>query len=133
DMHYYNTTGTKAEPDNSGVEVCVVKQANFRPNRAGVATGLVAIMSIPPNTMGYQAKSSCTHSGTSPVTLLSASPHAHKLAVRMIFTLQKKNGQTMTMHDMPFMFGEQKSYRLDPPIVVDPGDTITTTCVFNNT
>jgi hypothetical protein len=133
DMHYYNTMGTKAEPDKSGVEVCVVKQANFRPNHAGVATGLVSIMSIPPNTMGYQAKASCTLSGTAPITLLSASPHAHKLAVRMTFTLQKKGGPTITMHDMPFMFGEQKSYPLDPPIVVNPGDVITTTCTFNNT
>jgi hypothetical protein len=65
--------------------------------------------------------------------LLSASPHAHKLAVRMTFTLQKKGGPTTIMHDMPFMFGEQKSYPLDPPIVVNPGDTLTTTCTFNNT
>ncbi|HEX6245317.1 MAG TPA: hypothetical protein VFZ61_30555 [Polyangiales bacterium] len=133
DMHYFNTTGTKAEPDKSGVEVCVVKKEHFRKNNSAVATGLVSFLSIPPNTMGYQAKGSCTHSGTGPITLLSASPHAHKLAVRMIFTLQKKNGQTITMHDMPFMFGEQKSYPLEPPVVVDPGDVITTTCVFNNT
>jgi hypothetical protein len=134
DMHYFNTTGTKAEADQSGVEVCVVKQAKFRKNHAGVATSLTPLLfSIPANAMNYETKASCTFSGTAPITLLSASPHAHKLAVRMIFTLKKKSGQTIVMHDMPFMFGEQKSYPLDPPLMVEIGDTITTTCVYNNT
>jgi hypothetical protein len=133
DMHYFNTTGTTAQPDNSGVEICVVKKEHFRQNVAAVATSLTTLLfSIPPNSK-YEAKASCTVSGTEPVTLLSASPHAHKLAVRMVFTVKKKDGQTIMMHDMPFAFGEQKSYKLDPPVVVTNGDVINTSCFYENT
>ena len=133
DMHYFNTTGTSAQLDKSGVEVCVVKKERFRKNNAGVATRLVAArLSIPPNATNYEAKGSCTVSGSTPITLLNASPHAHKLAVRMIFKVTKKNGQVIQLHDMPFMFGEQGTYALDPPVVVESGDVIDTTCVFTN-
>jgi hypothetical protein len=133
DMHYYNTNGTKAEPDKSGVEVCVVKKAKFRKNNAGIATRLAPFaISIPPNAKGYEAKASCTVGGSQPITLLNASPHAHKLAKRMIFTLKRKSGELITMHDGPFMFGEQGTYELNPPLVVQPGDVINTTCVFDN-
>jgi Copper type II ascorbate-dependent monooxygenase, C-terminal domain len=133
DMHYFNTTGTTDQPDNSGVEVCVVKKEHFRPNVSAVTMSLASVLfSIPPNSK-YEAKASCTVSGTEPVTLLSASPHAHKLAVRMTFSVKKKDGQTIMMHDMPFAFGEQKSYTLDPPVVVTKGDVITTSCFYENT
>jgi hypothetical protein len=36
------------------------------------------------------------------------------------------------MHDMPFMFGEQKSFKLDPPVVVEAGDVINTSCFYTN-
>jgi hypothetical protein len=36
------------------------------------------------------------------------------------------------MHDMPFQFGEQGSYALDPEVIVNTGDVITTTCTFTN-
>lgn len=134
DMHYYNTTGTSAQPDKSGVEVCVVKRAKFRKNNAGIATRLSPfLINIPPNAKGYEAKASCTVGGTTPITLLNASPHAHKLAKRMIFTLKRKGGgELITMHDGPFMFGEQGTYELNPPVVAQPGDVINTTCVFDN-
>jgi hypothetical protein len=132
DMHYFNNS-TKAESDNSGVEVCVVKKENFRKNNAAVATSLTSLLiSIPPNSQ-HEVKASCTVTGTTPVTLLSASPHAHKLAVRMVFTVKKKNGETITMHDMPFAFGDQKSYKLEPPIVIENGDVINTSCFYANT
>jgi hypothetical protein len=133
DMHYFNTTGTTAQPDNSGVEICVVRKEHFRPIHAAVSTSLTSLLfAIPPNSK-YQTSASCKVSSTEPITLLSASPHAHKLAVRMVFTVDKASGGTITMHDMPFMFGEQKSYKLDPPVVVEKDDVITTTCHYENT
>ena len=63
---------------------------------------------------------------------MSASPHAHKYASHMRFSVKKANGQEIVMHDAPFKFGEQGSYPLDPPVVVQAGDTITTTCTFDN-
>jgi hypothetical protein len=139
DMHYFNTMGTVAKPDKSGVEICVVKQAKFRKNNASVTMSLASIGDFlggglaPANTTNHEAKATCTVGGTQPITLLSASPHAHKYAVRMRFVLTRKGGgEPIVMHDEPFMFGEQKSYSLDPPVVVMPGDVITTSCFFTN-
>lgn len=132
DMHYNSLQATSTEVDASGVEICVVKGAKMRKNHAAVTMGLVGIPIIPGNSTNVEIKSSCTVSGSSPVTLLSASPHAHTLAVRMRFTLQKKGGEEIVMHDQPFMFGEQKSYKLDPPLVVEAGDVINTSCFYTN-
>jgi Copper type II ascorbate-dependent monooxygenase, C-terminal domain len=134
DMHYNSLQATTTEKDSSGVEVCVVGQAKFRKNHAAVTMGLSSLfnLSVPPGAKNHEVKSSMTVSGSTPITLLSASPHAHKLAVRMLFTVKKKNGTLITMHDMPFMFGEQHSYKLDPPVVVEAGDVINTSCFYTN-
>jgi hypothetical protein len=135
DMHYNSLQVQSTEKDSSGVEVCVVGQAKFRKNHAAVTMGLSSLfnLSVPPGSKNYEVKSSMTVSGSQPITLLSASPHAHKLAVRMLFTVKKKSGELITMHDMPFMFGEQHSYPLDPPVVVEAGDVINTSCFYTNT
>jgi hypothetical protein len=132
DMHYNSLQATKTELDKSGVEICVVKSAKFRKNHAAVTMGLATFPNIPAGATNYENKASFTVSGTQPITLLSASPHAHQLAVRMLFTVKKKNGTLITMHDMPFMFGEQKSFKLDPPVVVEAGDVINTSCFYTN-
>jgi hypothetical protein len=132
DMHYNSLQAKKTETDASGVEICVVKEAHFRKNHAAVTMKLAALPNIPNNSVMLENKATCKVGGTQNVTLLSASPHAHTLAVRMLFTVKKKNGTLITMHDMPFMFGEQKSYPLDPPVVVEPGDVISTSCFFTN-
>lgn len=138
DMHYYNTAGTQAEPDKSGVEVCVVRKPKFRKNNAAVTMSLASLGDFfggglaPANSVNHEVTSNCVVGGSQPITLLSASPHAHKYARHMRFTLKRASGETVVMHDMPFMFGEQKSFALDPPVVVQPGDTITTTCIYTN-
>jgi hypothetical protein len=133
DMHYNSLQQKTAQNDNSGVEICIVKSAHFRKNHAAVTMGLSSLfnLSVPNGSTNYEVKSSCTV-GSGPITLLSASPHAHKLAVRMKFTLQRKSGELVTMHDMPFMFGEQHSYPLDPPIITNAGDVINTSCYYTN-
>jgi hypothetical protein len=138
DMHYFNTMGTKAEPDKSGVEICIVKKPKFRKNNAAVTMSLTSLGDFlggglaPANTVNHEVTSNCTVGGSQPITLLSASPHAHKYARHMRFTLKRSSGELVTMHDQPFMFGEQKSFALDPPVVAQPGDVITTTCIYTN-
>jgi len=134
DMHYFNTGNSKSEQDKSGLAICVVKGARLRPKRAAVTMGFTVFGPVlaPANKKGHQATSSCRVSGTRPVTLMSASPHAHKYARHMKFTVRKASGQEIVMHDMPFKFGEQGSYPLDPPVVLNAGDTVTTTCTFDN-
>ena len=139
DMHYYNETGDVAY-DQSGVDVCVVKGENRRKYPAGVTMALNKILfpgaaggaMAPAMTANHAITGTCEVETTSPVTLLTASPHAHTYAVHTKFTLTKKDGSEVVMLDAPFQFGEQASYALDPPLVVETGDTITTTCVYSN-
>lgn len=134
DMHYFNKTGRTAETDRSGLELCVVRGAKLRKNIAAVHMGfsVIAGLSIPPGRKNHDVTSSCRVTATQPVYLLTAGPHAHKLAKHMKFTVRKANGQQVVMHDGPFQFGEEGTYFLNPPLQLQTGDTVTTTCTFDN-
>jgi hypothetical protein len=132
DVHYNNVTGSSMEMDKSGVEICVLERANFRPKTASVTNRLASrLINIPARAVDYDVTGTCAHSGA-PVNLLSVSPHAHRTAKHMKFTVEKANGMTIVMHDKDFNFEEQTTYALDPPIVVESGDKVITTCTFTN-
>ena len=138
DMHYFNLMGTSDQPDNSGVQVCALKQAHFRKNLAAVALTFASIGSggvlAPAGKTNYDNTSTCTIQATSPVHLLTAAPHAHKYAVHMKFTVTKKDGTVIVMHDKPFAFGEQGTYPLaGGEQLLETGDVVTTTCTYTNT
>jgi hypothetical protein len=135
DMHYNSLTASSVEYDQSGVEVCIVKGQNLRKNPAAVTMSLAVFgfPLAPANTLNYEATSACSVTASQPVHLMTASPHAHKYAVSTRFTVKKKDGREIVMLDHPFVFGEQGSYRLDPEVIVETGDTIYTTCVYSNT
>jgi Copper type II ascorbate-dependent monooxygenase, C-terminal domain len=134
-MHYYNREGSKDEPDQSGVEICTVSKAKFRKHTASVFSSFSSLgtgfVLAPANSTNYATTGNCPVTTTEPVTLLTASPHAHTLAVGMKFTA-KVGGKDVLMHEGPFAFEEQRSYALSPPIVLNTGDTVTTTCIFTN-
>jgi hypothetical protein len=133
DMHYYNQTGVRAD-DRSGVAVCIVKGAKLRPQPAAVMMGFTSFGPVlaPANKLGHESTGTCRVTARQPVHLLTASPHAHKYAKHMRFTVQKASGQRIVMHDGPFKFGEQGTYPLTPEVVLNTGDVVTTTCVFDN-
>jgi hypothetical protein len=63
--------------------------------------------------------------------LIFASPHMHKLGTHMKTVINRAGGGEETVVDMPFMFLDQREYMV--PNVVHPGDTLTTTCTWQNT
>lgn len=132
DLHYYNRTG-KEQVDSSGVEVCVVKGKNLRANPSGVTMGFSQLaFSIPPGATEHSVKGTCTVRASKPIHIMTASPHAHRLARRTVFTVQKKNGTKIQMLDEKFTFGEQASFPLDEEVIVESGDKIVTECIFAN-
>jgi cytochrome c5 len=136
DMHYFNTMGTQTELDESGLEICIVKGAHLRPKAAAVTMSFVSLGNFgvlaPAGANNTPTSGTCNVQATSPVTLMTASPHAHTYANHMKFTVKKKSGETIVMHDGDFKFGEQQSYALDPPVVLETGDVVTTTCYYTN-
>ena len=133
DMHYNNLGNESEELDNSGVELCVVKKDNFRKNTATVAQMLGAFqINIPPHSTGVEITGTCTLTGDEPVTLLTASPHGHRMAKHMKFTLERDNGETIVMHDQSFNFEEQGQFDLEEPLTLNKGDKLITTCTYEN-
>jgi hypothetical protein len=135
DMHYNNQLpGSKAELDASGVEICVVTRPKFRPNTASVFMGFMGIgfPMVPANTANVDLTGVCSVTASAPVHLLTASPHAHKLATHTKFTVQKRDGRQIVMHDEAFNFEEQVAHNLPNEVVLETGDTVTTTCTYTN-
>lgn len=132
-MHYNNLLGSAAEQDRSGVEICALEQQNFRKHTAAVHTGFSTLgFKIPARTMGYEVTGQCTATVSAPVTLFSASPHAHKLGRHMKFSVQKASGERVVMFDKDFDFEEQQSYALNPMLQLETGDQVITTCTYDN-
>jgi hypothetical protein len=134
DLHYFNSTGTKTEPDNSGVEICAVPKAMAKKNTATVFMGFGAngLVMAPANTMGHRQTGTCKVVAREPVHVLTASPHAHTLAKGMDFRATV-GGKEVVMHQGPFDFNEQKMYPVPGgDLVLNTGDTVTTTCIFDN-
>lgn len=132
DLHYYNVPGTQAESDASGIALCILRE-HRRPNTATLSQVFVAYdISIPPRVTQYRVESSCRYDGTQPVQLISAGPHAHRLANHVRFTLKKRGGRTIVMHDAAYDFNEQNSYALPQPVELAPGDVVSTTCTYDN-
>ncbi len=135
DMHYFNTMGTQTESDQSGLEICVVKGSHLRPKAAAVTMSFTSLGPVlaPAGANNKPITGTCQVQTSSPVTLMTASPHAHTYANHMKFTVKKKNGTEIVMHDGDFKFGEQQSYNLpDPGVVIETGDTVYTTCYYTN-
>ena len=117
---HYNNSEASPQTDASGVELCVTEK--LRPKEAAV------------HWLGTQNLNKVTATGTcqpftfEPVTILTSSPHMHLQGRHMKTVINRANGGTETLLDVPFDFATQVSY--DTPAVINPGDTLTTTCTF---
>jgi hypothetical protein len=119
EAHYNNKEGGPVA-DASGVELCVTEK--LRPKEAAIHwLGTQALNKI-------EATGTCLPVATGPVTILSSSPHMHLQGRHMKTVINRLNGQTEVLHDKPFSFSEQVSYLT--PAVINPGDTLTTTCTY---
>lgn len=121
EIHYNNSQGQQF--DASGVEVCVtdVPRAN---TAAYHWLGTEAI--ILPG--GGDAVGTCVPINTGPVTILSSWPHMHLQGRHMKTVINRASGGQDVLIDQAFDFDTQITYAT--PAVVNPGDTLTTTCTY---
>jgi hypothetical protein len=119
EVHYNNTAGD-GQLDASGVNLCVTEK--LRPKEAAVHwLGTQNLNKI-------SASGTCQPINTGPVTILSSSPHMHLQGRHMKTVINRKSGASDTLIDVPFDFNTQVSY--PTPTVINPGDTLTTTCTY---
>jgi len=65
-------------------------------------------------------------------TLFAYWPHMHQFANHQKVTMML-GGQPRTIHDEPWIFGEQTNVPFDPPLEVHEGDSIRVDCTYTNT
>jgi hypothetical protein len=135
EVHYNNQVSGKDMTDKSGVRICAGKTP--RANTAGLswlgndAFGLLPGSAIPPATMGAKIAGRCRPNLTGPVHILTSWPHMHKRGRHMSAQIDRAGGTTEMLFDEPFDFNKQWQY--STPTVINPGDSILTTCTFDNT
>ncbi|HSD88318.1 MAG TPA: hypothetical protein VLB44_12410, partial [Kofleriaceae bacterium] len=87
--------------------------------------------SIPSNNQPYNVTGTCTMGSSQ--KLFALWPHMHKLATHQKIELIRGT-TTTTLHDMDYMFGEQRYWPQSPEIQVQNNDKIRVTCTYvNNT
>lgn len=120
--YHYNSSDASAV-DASGVEVCVTQA---KPANVVGMSWLGNDNLLVPQT---EWTGTCQPSGNVPITIVGVSPHMHKTGVHIKSVINRAGGKTEMLHDADFDFAYQIQYAKN--VVINPGDTITTTCMYN--
>ena len=128
EIHYDNSAGHRDAEDASGLEFCVTKK--LRKNTASVHVLGSTNFSLPPRTQ-TSVSNTCDPATTQPVTLVSVLPQMNRLATRSRLVLNRSGSPSITLQDVPFDVASQITYPLSA--IVNNGNTLTTTCTYNNT
>lgn len=133
-LHYWNVAGHADARDASGVAMCTTE--TLRPHTAVISTLGSANIELPPKSVDVAVTGKCTPTLTEPVHVLSSSPHMHGRG-KTFKTKVLRGGdptKTETIVDVArFDFNAQQSYPAPgTDYVLQPGDTLETTCVYDN-
>jgi hypothetical protein len=126
---HYNNPGGQLKPDRSGVRLCVT--AEPVQNVATVTWLGTENINVPARSMGT-ATGTCRPSNPQggDIHIMYSIPHMHKIGAHMKTVINRPGGPEILI-DKPFNFLEQRSY--ETPAILKRGETLTTTCTFNNT
>jgi hypothetical protein len=135
EIHYSNFGGGEEE-DASGIELCITSKT--RPIEAAVHSLGRSSFDLPPH-VRTDIVSTCTPNAmTKPVHIVGVTPHMHLTGVHSKLVLNRKSGEQLTLLDKPFAFQDQRTYAMPEDgsaadVVMNPGDTLTSTCSYDNT
>ena len=132
-VHYHNSAHYADAVDASGVAFCVPDQPE--PQTAGVLTLGTTSLNIPAGAQNHTEVGTCGGLSTffwPELHIIGASPHMHELGRAMKTILTRPGGVTETIIDKPFNFESQGMYFNDQEIVVHAGESLQTTCTYDN-
>jgi Copper type II ascorbate-dependent monooxygenase, C-terminal domain/Copper type II ascorbate-dependent monooxygenase, N-terminal domain len=132
-VHYHNEAQYADAADRSGVAFCTPETPE--PQTAGVLTLGTTSLNIPAGADDHTEVGNCGGLLTlfwPELHILGASPHMHQLGRAMKTELKRAGGVTETVIDKPFNFESQGMYFNDQEIVVHAGETLQTTCTYDN-
>lgn len=134
EFHYFVPDEGTFQADASGVELCVTSKS--RTHAAG-SYGLGRDhFELPPH-QATDVHASCTASDVSePLHIVAIAPHMHATGTHAKLVLQRVSGEQIVLHDHPYNFDDQQVYWMGGAdgsgVVVNDGDTLTTTCSYDN-
>jgi hypothetical protein len=124
-VHYHRDPSVTPSPDSTSLDLYY--SASPTPEHAFVVWTGTPLFTIPANAKGYQVKSTCTATGAWKV--LGIAPHMHTHGTAFTSFL---DGNQCVMNIPHWDFGWQGGYFLQTPIDLKQGDTIATTCTYDN-
>jgi hypothetical protein len=131
--HFFNQTD-QTQTDASSLQVCVVPR-DKRKNISSVTflgtENLGGLFGMPAHQTS-QFGGSCLNDSGAPITIWGLTPHMHKLGRHMTTTIKRMDGNMETVFDKDFDFNAQITYALNPAIVLQAGESIQSTCTFDN-
>jgi hypothetical protein len=135
EVHYSNLGGEQAFDDATGAEVCVT--THKREHEAAAHWLGTYLIDVPAHSRADAVSECKPTQQTEPVHLVAIAPHMHKTGVNSRVVIHRKAGGTQPLLDVPYAFTEQRGYYLKentalPPQVIQPGDTLTSTCSYQN-
>jgi hypothetical protein len=136
-VHYHNAAGYPDANDSSGVALCTTDTP--REHTAGFYTLGSVNIDLPAMSTGVEVTGNCpgwlTHYLPQPITILASFPHMHThgVAFRTDILRGGDSGPVDPLVEVPhFDFESQTAYPRDPPMLLNPGDSIRTTCTYDN-
>jgi hypothetical protein len=135
EIHYSNFGGVEEE-DASGIELCLTSKT--RPIEAAVHSLGRSSFELPAHKQTDIVSTCSPTAMNQPVHIVGVTPHMHLTGVHSKLILNRKSGEQVTLLDKPFAFAEQRTYPMPEDgsaadIVMNPGDTLTSTCSYDNT
>jgi hypothetical protein len=140
--HFYNSTDER-QVDASSLQICTVP-ATMRAHVGNVTwlgtedlNGSVFLggAGMPPRQEStFTASCSPGRKGLGadePIHIIGFEPHMHRIGTRMRTDVVHKDKTVETIFDEPFSFGNETHYFRSYDLL--PGETLTTSCSFNNT
>ncbi len=129
-MHYARVPNAASQVDRTKAVLYFAKEPVTE--RAKVSWLGTPAINVPPNSEA-EAAGSCTVPNGDPVKVLLVAPHMHKLATKFNATITRAAGGEECMIDIPrWDFGWQGGYSYAQPLMLQPGDQITSTCTYRN-
>lgn len=130
---HYNFGASGAEPDATAFEMVLTDEPPLF--EASQRPLLVRNLVIPAGESEAINRRTFTHYGDEPLTITSGGPHMHALGTRLRSTVLKADGSEVCMLDIQrWQYAWQQEFRFLPDewVTVEPGETVTLECVYDN-
>lgn len=124
EIHYANPRNLDIT-DRSGVRIC---GTNTLQEHAAATHWLGSELIGFLGAGNHQVTGTCRPTLTEPAHIIKSWPHMHRYGTSMFSEIVRAGGTRETLIDVPFSFDNQISH--DTPFVINPGDSIRTTCRY---